>query len=749
MGNELEELRAGCQKLDMLVKNKGAKTEYCNARYEVAQAYKNLGYKDLAFAQTKLAKNELYRIVKQQTISISPNGQGFDLFQLEDYCRDRSIETNENRLFNDLLFLESHDIFDSYLLYLEKDRFTQDRFYLPRRACLRRTGVVQSLQDLEDDLLDILSISLPPGTGKASRLSANVLTPNGWVRMGNIKVGDKVIAGNGNVTTVLGVFPQGKKPCYRFTLTDGRKTECSGDHLWQVDRLTLDNHENITTKTEVLTTNYLRSRLSEEDFYIPVFDSENWKMGDYVALQSIEYIGEEECQCIYIEDDCHLYITDDYIITHNTTLENFFCSWIMGKYPEDYNLFFSHSGDITKMFYKEVLDVIKSSEYKFAEIFPNVTIQATDAKANKINLNAFKPFDSLQCTTSGSDNAGKVRANHYLFCDDLVPGIEVALNKTQLDKLWRIYGTDAKQRKLPRSIFENGIKVKDVACKEVHIATRWSVHDVIGRLQLSYKGSDRARFIAVPDIDPQTGKSNFEYDVNGMSVEFFNDIALTMDDISYRCLYKNDPIEREGLLYVADELKRYREEDYEGKEPDGVYCICDVKNKGTDFMVALVLAQYGKEYLCIDCVCDDNADFGVQKQKIASLLFKNRVQLAEFEANNGGDRFADDVDETLKEMGGFTNISSKFTETNKETRIIVNAPWVKTNVRFKEYDKYSPKEDYGIMMSWLCRYSTVGKNVHDDVPDCFANTALYFTRDQQKAEVKPIVNPLWGGNGYC
>lgn len=598
MGNELEELRAGCQKLDMLVKNKGAKTEYCNARYEVAQAYKNLGHKDLAFAQTKLAKNELYRIVKQQTISISPNGQGFDLFQLEDYCRDRSIETNENRLFNDLLFLESHDIFDSYLLYLEKDRFTQDRFYLPRRACLRRTGVVQSLQDLEDDLLDILSISLPPGTGK-------------------------------------------------------------------------------------------------------------------------------------------------------TTLENFFCSWIMGKYPEDYNLFFSHSGDITKMFYKEVLDVIKSSEYKFAEIFPNVTIQATDAKANKINLNAFKPFDSLQCTTSGSDNAGKVRANHYLFCDDLVPGIEVALNKTQLDKLWRIYGTDAKQRKLPRSIFENGIKVKDVACKEVHIATRWSVHDVIGRLQLSYKGSDRARFIAVPDIDPKTGKSNFEYDVNGMSVEFFNDIALTMDDISYRCLYKNDPIEREGLLYVADELKRYREEDYEGKEPDGVYCICDVKNKGTDFMVALVLAQYGKEYLCIDCVCDDNADFGVQKQKIASLLFKNRVQLAEFEANNGGDRFSDDVDETLKEMGGFTNISSKFTETNKDTRIIVNAPWVKANVRFKEYDKYSPKEDYGIMMSWLCRYSTVGKNVHDDVPDCFANTALYFTRDQQKAEVKPIVNPLWGGNGYC
>jgi phosphate starvation-inducible protein PhoH len=35
-------------------------------------------------------------------------------------------------------------------------------------------------------------------------------------------------------------------------------------------------------------------------------------------IKNVNYVGEEEAQCIMIEDDKHLYITDDYIITHNT-----------------------------------------------------------------------------------------------------------------------------------------------------------------------------------------------------------------------------------------------------------------------------------------------------------------------------------------------------------------------------------------------------------------------------------------------
>jgi hypothetical protein len=50
--------------------------------------------------------------------------------------------------------------------------------------------------------------------------------------MGDFKIGDQVFSANGNPTTVLGVFPQGKKEIFKITFSDGTFTECSGDHLW-------------------------------------------------------------------------------------------------------------------------------------------------------------------------------------------------------------------------------------------------------------------------------------------------------------------------------------------------------------------------------------------------------------------------------------------------------------------------------------------------------------------------------------
>jgi predicted phage terminase large subunit-like protein len=161
----------------------------------------------------------------------------------------------------------------------------------------------------------------------------------------------------------------------------------------------------------------------------------------------------------------------------------------------------------------------------------------------------------------------------------------------------------------------------------------------------------------------------------------------------------------------------------------------------------LVLYRYEDEFYCVDCVCDDNVNFDVQSQKCANLLFRHNVQQAEFESNNGGERVAADVEKVLQSMGGFTNITTKPTETNKETRIIVNADWVKKHILFRMASTYQIKDDYGQMVSWLCRYSIVGKNPHDDVPDCFANAALYFSKGQQKNSVSAVLNPFRSRGG--
>jgi len=504
---------------------------------------------------------KLSRRVKNMCDRWAQKVKGYDdILHLERMNKD--VESVPVKSYYEILYLEAPYLFDSYLLYLEKNRGYKRRFYEPRRKCLIKTGIIDALQDLRDDKLDILSISMPPSTGK-------------------------------------------------------------------------------------------------------------------------------------------------------TTLEKFFQTWIIGLYPEDSNLFFSHSGEITRMYYDGINDITSSKEYTWQELFPDVKQTSTNAKSEQINFGQYKPFPNVQCTSIGSSNAGKVRCNHLLMCDDLIGGIEVALNKNQLDKLWDIYAVDARQRKME-------------GCKELHIATRWSVHDVIGRLKTVYEGDDRARFIAIPDIDPETGESNFKYDVGGFTVKFFNNQALLMDDISYRCLYKNEPIEREGILYHEDEVRTYLE--LPNREPDAILGVCDTKNKGTDFLVMPICYVYGADHYCVDAVCNDSSDYGVQYENLAGKICEHKMQQVEFESNNGGDRVAFEVENRIKERGGICNITSKPTETNKETRIIVNADWVKKNMIFRDKSLYTPKSDYGVMMRWLFSYSVTGKNTHDDVPDALANYALYITR---------------------
>lgn len=71
-------------------------------------------------------------------------------------------------LYKRTLLFDAVDDFDSYLLYLEINREPKDRFYQPRRKTLKR--VVDALQELEDNKLDELFISMPPRIGKTSIL---------------------------------------------------------------------------------------------------------------------------------------------------------------------------------------------------------------------------------------------------------------------------------------------------------------------------------------------------------------------------------------------------------------------------------------------------------------------------------------------------------------------------------------------------------------------------------------------------
>lgn len=422
-----------------------------------------------------------------------------------------------------------------------------------------------------------------------------------------------------------------------------------------------------------------------------------------------------------------------------TTVEKMLNALVAGWFPRDFNLFYSHSGDITRMYYDGVYDICTNSdEYTWNEIFPNLSVTSTNAKMEQFNIGKYKPFPSVQCTSVGSKNAGKVRASKFLFVDDMIGGIEEAMNPIILDKLWDKYAVDARQRKTQDTDGKN--------CKEIHIATRWSVNDVIGRIQNMYEGNPRVKVIAVPDIDPKTGLSNFDYEFSGFTVAFFEDQQLLMDEISYRCLYKQEPIEREGLLFPEEKIRRYLNLPH--GEPEIITGQCDTKGKGTDFFVLPVLQKYGEDYYCVDCVCDNTADYEMQYENAANVLVNNKVQECEFERNAGGDRVAMEVNKRVESKGWICNITDTPTETNKEARIFQCSNWILQHVIFKDPSRYKPNEPYGVMMSLLKRYSVSGKKQLDDVPDVFSNFALRITNGNRVARAEAISNPFSIGRRY-
>jgi replicative DNA helicase len=89
-------------------------------------------------------------------------------------------------------------------------------------------------------------ILAPTGVGKAQPISEPVLTPNGWVKIGELKNGDCVVGSDGKSQYVLGVYPQGNRDIYKVEFTDGTFVNCDKEHLWSVNTLNMR-----TSKTRV------------------------------------------------------------------------------------------------------------------------------------------------------------------------------------------------------------------------------------------------------------------------------------------------------------------------------------------------------------------------------------------------------------------------------------------------------------------------------------------------------------------
>ena len=394
-----------------------------------------------------------------------------------------------------------------------------------------------------------------------------------------------------------------------------------------------------------------------------------------------------------------------------TTLAEFGLAWTSGRNPFLGNLVGSHNNSFLEGVYGEMLRIFDpQGEYKWGDVFPGMGVINTNAKNLMIGIGYNKSddmrFKTLQMGGSlGSQLSGRVRASNWLYLDDPVDGIETAMSRERLDKLWQTVYTDFFQRAIGNRV------------KRLVIGTRWSLADPIGRLEEYYSGDPGAMFIREPVLD-ENDESRFDYPYGlGYTTEALHKQRDMMDEPSWLALYQQQPIEREGQLYAPEELRRYF--DLPEKDPDAILAICDTKEQGADYCVCPIFYQYGSDFY-MDAIICDNGKVEVVQERIAKILVDRKVKQCRIESNRGGTIFAQNVEKRVKELGGMTSIQTRWTQTNKETRIQTNSALVKEHVLFKDESLYAKDREYRDAMTQLTTYSMMGKNKNDDVPDALA-----------------------------
>ena len=417
-----------------------------------------------------------------------------------------------------------------------------------------------------------------------------------------------------------------------------------------------------------------------------------------------------------------------------STLGLFFLTFMAGLYPDRSILGNGHSASLTQSFYEEVLNIMMSDEYRYSSIFPQNQIVNKSAEYAYLDLNNVKRFHTIMFKSIDGGTTGVAEASNVLYCDDLIKDIEQANNPDRLEKIFYTYTSTIQDRKVQR-LCKDGVYRP---CPEIHIATRWSTRDVIGKLIDIYGADDnnRIRIINIPCYD-ENGESNFLYDYGkGFSKEYYHQLQLSEDPVVFAAKYLGEPIERDGLVFLKETLSYYNVLP-EGA-PDRIVAYADVSHGGADYFALPIGYVYGREVYIEDILFMNK--FGgddYSRPRVCQIIIKHSVQRFGIEKNNGGDFFATLVSNDLKKLGYRCNITTHNAPTNKSKRdrILACQNEIKGiatednsyRLYFKSDEARKGNEMYCQAMHQLYGWNqneNKQKTQHDDMPDALAGLIM-------------------------
>lgn len=413
-----------------------------------------------------------------------------------------------------------------------------------------------------------------------------------------------------------------------------------------------------------------------------------------------------------------------------TTLCLFFAIWIMGRDSERSNLYCSYSDIITAAFYNGVLEILTDKvTYKFNDIFPDCDIKCTNAKEEYIDLQRKKRYHSLTARSLYGTLNGATDASGMIISDDLISGIEEALNKDRMISAWS-------------KVSNNLLTRAKEHAKLLFIGTRWSIVDPIGVRREMLENDEafknvRYEVIDLPAVD-ENGNSNFDYDYSkGFSTEYYTKKRAEFerkDDLaSWDAQYMQKPVERTGSLFEPDSLRYYNGE-LPPEMPDAVWSVTDPSYGGGDYVAKPILYIYGNDIFVHDVVfsnLDKKNTIPICVQKI----IQHHVTREQVEGTKSTQSYADDLSKALKDAGYSLAVTSKPASTRqaKQDRITNRAPDIKDSFIFRSSGNRS--KEYQAFMEQVFAFKIIGKNAHDDAPDSLAMAADMIFSRQQKVEI--------------
>jgi len=405
-----------------------------------------------------------------------------------------------------------------------------------------------------------------------------------------------------------------------------------------------------------------------------------------------------------------------------STLIKFLLAYIAGRWPESANMYVSYSDGMVKMILDSEKDILTNkNEYKHNEIFHNGR-PAISSEYKTLSYRMKGDFPTLGLVALGGSVTGRTRANKFLITDDLVKNAEEARSPERLEKLYADYKATLTTRMIGDDV------------KQIQLGTIWSVHDPISRMKAEHEGDPRYRFIALPVCDEE-GHSNFLYDhPDNYTDEKIAEIRASMDPVDFSCLYMQQGIQKEGLAFRPDEM-RYYNGVLPPVEPDKKTFFCDVAFGGGDSLAQVFAYVYQDDIFIPDVVFNKGAKDETQPV-VAGRIMRHKCHTGRFEANNGGDFYADDIDQALRADGYHMNITTAKAPTtmSKEARIEQYAPDIK---KFVFLEPKMQSEEYKRFMAEVFSFSFTAKNIHDDAPDSLAGLAAMLV-EKPKVVTSPF-----------